>query len=72
MYTKYGGNGYDKTYEFSSTLKNKKLKINIILNENYKEMVENPDFEQNHYSKTSTAVYRIGQDSVKLMKWICY
>ena len=34
-------------------------------------MLENPDFEQNHYSITSTSIYRIGHDSFRLMKWIC-
>ena len=35
-------------------------------------MLENPDFEQNNYSKTSTDVYRIGHDIIRLMKWIWY
>ena len=32
----------------------------------------NPDFEQNKYSKTSTEICRIGHDSIRFMKWICY
>ena len=35
-------------------------------------MLEFPDFEQNHCSVTSTGLYRIGHDSIRLMKWICY
>ena len=35
-------------------------------------MLRNPNFEQNNYSITSTGIYRIGQDSIRLMKWICY
>ena len=33
-------------------------------------MLENPGFEQNKYSITSTGYYRIGHDSIRLMKWI--
>ena len=35
-------------------------------------MLENPNFEQNHCSKTSTGIYKIAHDSIPLMKWICY
>ena len=35
-------------------------------------MLKNPNFEQNKYSLTSTGIYRIGHDSNRLMKWICY
>ena len=55
-----------------STLKNKKLKINNILIEKYKSMLDNSDFEQNYWSKTATGVYKIGHDSIRLKKWICY
>ena len=30
-------------------------------------MTENPDFEQNQWSKTATGIYEIGHDSVRLM-----
>ena len=40
----YDGDDYDKIYEVLSTLKNKKLKINNILIEKYKDMLKNPDF----------------------------
>ena len=34
-------------------------------------MLKNPDFEQNKHSITSTGTYKIGHDSITLMKWIC-
>ena len=72
LYKIYEGDDYNKIYEVLSTLKNKKLKINNTLIEIYKNMLENPNFEQNKYSLTSTGIYRIGHDSIRLMKWICY
>ena len=72
LYKIYNGDEYDKIFEVLSTLKNKKLKINTILIEKYKDMLENPNFEQNKYSITSTGIYKIGHDSIRLMKWICY
>ena len=68
----YKGNEYDEIFEVLSTLKNKKLKINNILIEKYKNMLENPDFEQNFWSRTATGIYKIGHDSIRLMKFICY
>ena len=47
VYKTYEGNEYDEIYIVLSTLKNKKLKINNILIENYKDMIINHDFEQN-------------------------
>ena len=35
-------------------------------------MLENPYFEQNHFSKTSTGIYKIAHDSIELMKCVCY
>ena len=35
-------------------------------------MMLNPNFEQNKYSITSKGIYKIGHDSIRLMKWICY
>ena len=35
-------------------------------------MLLNRNFEQNKHSITSTGVYKIAQDSIRLMKWICY
>ena len=72
VYKIYEGNEYDEIYKVLSTLKNKKLKINNILIEKYKDLLENSDFEQNYWSQTSKGVYKIGHDSIRLMKWICY
>ena len=35
-------------------------------------MLENSDFEQNYLSRTATGFYKIGHDSIRIMKWICY
>ena len=35
-------------------------------------MLEYPNFEQNHFSMTSTGIYKIAHDFIRLMKWICY
>ena len=48
------------------------MKINNKLNVIYKNLLENPDFEQNYWSKTAKGIYKIGHDSIRLMKWICY
>ena len=72
LYKIYEGDNYDEIYKVLSTLKNKKLKINKTLIEIYKDMLKNPNFEQNKYSITSTGIYRIGHDSIRLMKFICY
>ena len=72
LYKIYEGDNYDEIYKILSTLKNKKLKINNILIEIYKDMLKNPDFEQNSWSRTATGIYKIGHDSIRLMKWICH
>ena len=72
LYMIYDGNDYDEIYKVSSTLKNKKLIINNILIDKYKNMLENSDFEQNYWSRAATGFYKIGHDSIRLMKWICY
>ena len=46
------------------------MKINKILKQKNKGMKENPDFEQNYYSKSSEGIFRTGHDSVRLMKWL--
>ena len=33
-------------------------------------MLENPDFEQENQSRTSTGIYKIGHDSIRLKKWL--
>ena len=35
-------------------------------------MILNPDFEQDHWPRTARGSYKIGHDSIRLMKWICY
>ena len=72
VYKIYEGDDYDEKYKILSTLKNKKLKINNILIVIYKDMIKNPDFEQNYWSRTATGIYKIGHNSIRLMKWICY
>ena len=72
LYKLFEGNDFDKTYEVLSTLKNKKLKINDILIEKYEDMLENPGFEQDYYSRISSGIYKIGHDSIRLMKWLAY
>ena len=46
VYKIYEGDDYDKIYEVLSTLKNKKLKINNILIEKYKDMILNNTIDQ--------------------------
>ena len=72
VYKNYEGNDYDEIYKVLSTLKNKKLKINNTLIEIYKDMLKNPEFEQNYWSRTSTGIYKIGHDSIRLIEWLCY
>ena len=72
VYKNYEGDDFDKRFEVLSTLKNKKLKTNIILIEKYRDMLESPDFEQDYWSRTAEGIYKIGHDSVSLMKLICY
>ena len=52
----YEADDCDKIFEVLSALKNKKLKINNSLIDIYKDMLFNPYFEQNQYSKTSTGI----------------
>ena len=49
-------------------IKKQKIKKHNILIEIYKDMLKNPIFERNKYSKTSTGIYKVGQDSIRLMK----
>ena len=72
VYKIYEGNDYDEIYKVLSTLKDKKLKMNNTLINIYKDMLLNRNFEQNKYSLTSNGIYKIGHDSIRLMKWICY
>ena len=71
-YMIYDGDDYNEIYKVLSTLKNKKLKINTILIEKYEDLLKTPDFEQDYWSQTAQGVYKIGHDSIRLMKWICF
>ena len=51
------GGDYDKIYEVLSTLRYKKLKTNNILIKKYKDMLENPNFEQDYWSRTAKGIY---------------
>ena len=72
IYKIHEGDDYDEIFKVLSTLKNKKLKINNTLIEIYKDMIKNPDFEQNYWSRTASGIYKISHDSIRLMKFICY
>ena len=72
VYKIYEGDDYNEIYKVLSALKNKKLKMNNILIEIYKDMIKNPNFEQNYWSRTARGLYKIGHDSIRIMKWICY
>ena len=47
VYKIYEGNDYDEVYKVLSTLRNKKLKMNNTFTDIYKDMLKNPNFEQN-------------------------
>ena len=68
----YEGSDYNEIYKVLSTLKHEKLKINNTLIDIYKDMMKNSDFEQDYWLRTATGIYKIGHDSIRLMKWICY
>ena len=72
VYKIYESNDYGEIYKVLSTLKNKKIKVNNILIEKNKDMIINPDFEQDYWSRTATGIYKIGHDKIRLLKWICY
>ena len=35
-------------------------------------MLENPDFDQEYWSRTATGIHKIGHDSIKIMRWLIY
>ena len=35
-------------------------------------MLENSIFEQDCWSRTAIGIYKIGHDSIRFKKWICY
>ena len=46
--------------------------MNNILNEKHKDVLGNPDFEQDFYSITALVIYKIRQDFIRLMRWLAY
>ena len=58
--------------EFYQFLKTKILNINIILIEKFKELLKNTNFEQDYWSRTAEGIYKIGHDSIRSMKGVCY
>ena len=72
VYKIYQDDDYNEIYKVLSTLKNKKLKINNNLIEIYKDMLKNPNFEQNFWSRTVKGIYKKGHESIRLMKWISF
>ena len=53
------GDNSDEKYKVLSGKENKKLKINNILIEKYKDMLENPYFEQEYCSRTAKGIQKI-------------
>ena len=35
-------------------------------------MLENPDFEQDYWSRTAEGIYKNGRDSNRLKKWLAF
>ena len=35
-------------------------------------MSENPDFEQDYWSRTAISIYKIGHGIIRLLKWFVY
>ena len=48
------------------------MKIENILFEKFKNMLENPNFEQEYCSKTSDGMLKVGHDNIRLMKWLAF
>ena len=72
VYKIYERNVFDSIHEVLSTLKNKQIKTNNSLIEKNNDMIKNPDFEHVYWSRTAIGVHKIGHDSIRLMKWLCY
>ena len=56
--------------KFYQHKKIKKFKINNILFQKKKDMLENPDFKQDYCSGAAKGIYKVGNDSIRLMKLI--
>ena len=72
IYIIYEGDDFDEIYEVLSILKITKLKRNNILIGKYEDLNENPDFEQEYWSRTTTGVFKTGHDSIRLLNWLAY
>ena len=72
VYKIYEGDDFGKIYEVFSTFKIKIIKINNILVDKYKDMIENQGFEQDYWSRTAEGVNKIGLDSNRFVKWLAY
>ena len=35
-------------------------------------MLENPEFQQDNWSRTAISIYKIGHKSIRIMKWLAY
>ena len=66
------GNDYGEIYEVLATLKNEILKMNTILIEKCEDLLENPELEHHYFSRTAIGIYKIGHDSIRLMKLLFY
>ena len=56
VFKNYESIDYDEIYKVLSTLKNKKKNKNNTLIEKYKNMLENPNFEQSYWSRTAKGI----------------
>ena len=72
VYKFYEKNDYDKIFEALSTSKNKKLKLNNILIEKYKDIIKSLDLKQNYFSRTSTGIDNFGDVSFRIKKWLAF
>ena len=61
-----------KHMKFCPEYKVKNSKKNNILIEKYKDMLEKSDFEQDYWSRPATGNFKIGHDSIRLIKWLAY
>ena len=48
------------------------MKLNNILNEKYKNKLENPNLEQDFCLVTARGIYNIGHDSTRIITWLAY
>ena len=74
VYQIYEDDDYNKIFEVLSKLGNKnfKKKTIIISIEKLKQMLQNPDFEQNYYSRTATGIYKSGHDNIGRKFWLTF